>query len=486
MFQRGYTYCIFSLRIFIFILLLGPSIFLRELSVKTFFIIPFILVSFSTYSIGKAQNQTIFIFDSSGSMGGEVKGQIKLDLATNVLGELLTSWEKRPYPGLIVYGHKNGDCSDIDFIHPIDQSSPQDIKASLKSFRPIGKTPLGDSLLLASKGLESNPNKTTIIMLSDGEETCGKDPCKIAKEIKAKGINLKVHLVGFDIQNENGRKQLECIANSTGGKYFPAADSKQLKEVLNEAITLSKKKSTLISISFKGLDKKKRVSVNYSWIDKNGKVLSKSNSRYTSASIGVDTPGEYTLEVERLGVKSLHNYTVSEGQYLKEDLVLSFDTVSLDVSYNNKPHYADIKVFQLNQESSKPVFHKTFYGRHKIEMELPRAKYQVIVEYRGGVFLAKEISINSDIQNHYTFELAGGFVVSEKTDVRDWKFKLNKSDKKSHNFYSRDLKEGKGLFLPEGSYTFIARYTSEARKKYNKNEFTGSFTLKTYETKQLP
>jgi hypothetical protein len=71
----------------------------------------------------------------------------------------------------------------------------------------------------------------SVVLVSDGKETCGGEPCKAAGKLSGAGLNLKVHVVGFDVSTEE-RQQLECIADQGEGKYFNAENAKGLEKAL--------------------------------------------------------------------------------------------------------------------------------------------------------------------------------------------------------------------------------------------------------------
>jgi hypothetical protein len=73
--------------------------------------------------------------------------------------------------------------------------------------------------------------RNAVVLVSDGEDTCGGDPCAGAAALASAGLNLKIHVVGFDVNREQ-RAQLECIADKGGGLYFQADDSAGLEKAL--------------------------------------------------------------------------------------------------------------------------------------------------------------------------------------------------------------------------------------------------------------
>jgi Ca-activated chloride channel family protein len=141
--------------------------------------------------------------------------------------------------GLVVYGSKSAreknDCSDIDLVRSVQPVQPHAFDATLNPLKPRGMTPIGASLRRGAEALEGLPGKSTIVLISDGTETCGSDPCQVAREVRAStGIDVKVHSVGLDI-GETERGTLECVATGGGGTYYPVKDEEQLRTALKTA-----------------------------------------------------------------------------------------------------------------------------------------------------------------------------------------------------------------------------------------------------------
>ncbi|WP_292652142.1 hypothetical protein, partial [Mesorhizobium sp.] len=78
-------------------------------------------------------------------------------------------------------------------------------------------------------------DKATVILITDGLETCNGDPCALGKELKAAGVDFTVDVVGFGLTADEGR-QVACLADNTGGKYIQASDEQALQNALIETI----------------------------------------------------------------------------------------------------------------------------------------------------------------------------------------------------------------------------------------------------------
>ena len=77
--------------------------------------------------------------------------------------------------------------------------------------------------------------KATVILVSDGKETCHLDPCQLASELENAGADFTAHVIGFDITMEE-RAQLQCLAETTGGLFRTAVDAEGLKDALGTAV----------------------------------------------------------------------------------------------------------------------------------------------------------------------------------------------------------------------------------------------------------
>ncbi len=173
----------------------------------------------------------LFVLDGSGSMWGRAGDQVKITAAKAVLAELLAGLPRGIEAGLMAYGHRRkGDCSDIEVLErpgaPLDR-----LQQAVQRIRPKGKTPIADTLVRAGKLLRGREDRTTVVLVSDGLETCGGDPCAVARALHEQGHELVIHVVGFGVSDRRA-EPLRCIARAGGGRYFPAADAAALRAAL--------------------------------------------------------------------------------------------------------------------------------------------------------------------------------------------------------------------------------------------------------------
>jgi hypothetical protein len=175
----------------------------------------------------------LFVLDGSGSMWGKVGDQAKIEIAKSVMTDMVEQLPSEVNTGLLVYGHnRKDDCDDIAMVAPVGGERTALVLA-LNDINPKGKTPLTGAVQLAARELRQSEGSASVVVVSDGKETCDGDPCSAAREAANSGVDLRIHVVGFDVTGEE-TEQLNCIAKEGKGKYFAAANSEQLVAALSE------------------------------------------------------------------------------------------------------------------------------------------------------------------------------------------------------------------------------------------------------------
>ena len=179
--------------------------------------------------------QTMLVLDASGSMWGQIGGKSKIAIAREAVGSMLDGWNGGDL-GLMAYGHnRKGDCADIQVLQGIGPNTAAGIRRQVNALNPKGMTPITASVRMAAEQLRYTEQKATVILVSDGEETCNADPCALGKELEAAGVDFTAHVVGFDIQKgSRAHQQLQCLAANTGGRYIEARNAAELNDALGE------------------------------------------------------------------------------------------------------------------------------------------------------------------------------------------------------------------------------------------------------------
>ncbi|MEO1223373.1 MAG: vWA domain-containing protein, partial [Pseudomonadota bacterium] len=122
----------------------------------------------SLSAAAQAQN-TIIVLDASGSMWGQIDGVSKIEIAREVLGDLLQGWDSTTPLGVVAYGHRReGDCTDIELIREVGPVEPQTLIGEINAIMPLGRTPLTDAVRQAAEELRYQDEPATVVLLSDG------------------------------------------------------------------------------------------------------------------------------------------------------------------------------------------------------------------------------------------------------------------------------------------------------------------------------
>jgi Ca-activated chloride channel family protein len=175
----------------------------------------------------------MLVVDASGSMAGRIGGRSKIEIARAAVSDLLSTWPSSHQLGLVAYGHRRkGDCADIETLVPHGPVDMAAFRARVDALEPRGMTPIVAAVRSAAEALRWSEQRATVILVSDGEETCGADPCELGAELEQAGIDFTAHVVGFDLPEGPARAQLACLAERTGGQYIEAADAASLSDAL--------------------------------------------------------------------------------------------------------------------------------------------------------------------------------------------------------------------------------------------------------------
>lgn len=189
----------------------------------------------------------LMIMDASGSMKSrDAEGQPLIDGAKQALRDLVGELPDEQHVGLRVYGHtypntdeENG-CTDTELIHPVEELDREALLGAIDGYDAKGFTPIGLSLEESAGDLPPEGPRT-IVLVSDGLETCDTDPCAVAEDLAADGIEVVINTVGFALDEagsagdaDEARDQLSCIAEAGNGTFTDVESAADLADTLEE------------------------------------------------------------------------------------------------------------------------------------------------------------------------------------------------------------------------------------------------------------
>jgi hypothetical protein len=187
---------------------------------------------------------TLLILDASGSMAGAAGGgETKMRAAKRAITRYVVGLPDFVHAGLMVYGHvgsnderdKDRSCKGIETFAPLGDLTHESVDGVLERFEPVGWTPIAGALDTAREEFEDSDADNRVILVSDGIETCDGDPVAAARRLSAADVSVTVDVVGFDVDAAAAR-QLEKVAEVTGGTYTDAPSAAQLNDYFNRQV----------------------------------------------------------------------------------------------------------------------------------------------------------------------------------------------------------------------------------------------------------
>ena len=187
----------------------------------------------------------LLILDGSGSMWGKIQEEVKIDVLREVLADALEGIPDDVPTGLIAYGHRRRtDCEDVELIQPMAPNSGDAIASAVGRLRPLGMTPIAEALQCAALEVGAS-GAATVILVTDGLESCTEDPCSVIREVRQDGVDLTVHVVGIDLMPTE-ESSLLCITREGGGRYFNNMNRQELAVSVPKALDLALRGGNLV------------------------------------------------------------------------------------------------------------------------------------------------------------------------------------------------------------------------------------------------
>jgi hypothetical protein len=196
------------------------------------------LVEVTAASALPAGSAVEIILDASGSMLQKIGKERRIDIARQTLTKLVTATIPAGTPfAFRVFGRMEDSCqSDLDV--PLGPLNVQAVSAKIASLEPKNgaKTAIGASLEKVASDLNSVQGERLVILLTDGEETCGGDPAAAIEKLKKSGASVRVNIVGLAIDDAQLAATFRHWADAGSGTYFDAQGAAALNEAMAKAM----------------------------------------------------------------------------------------------------------------------------------------------------------------------------------------------------------------------------------------------------------
>lgn len=194
----------------------------------------------------------MLVFDGSGSMGElghDATAPTRIIEARAALGRVMP--EIAPYRriGLLTYGPGGSHpCSGITLRFAPRPDAGAAVVAGVTALEPGGLTPIAASVAAAADTLDYRAQAGIVVLVTDGNETCGGAPCALGAALAAEARDLTVHVIGFRVvydpfswnspeaQGYDGQTVAKCLADATGGLFVSTETVEELADALRETL----------------------------------------------------------------------------------------------------------------------------------------------------------------------------------------------------------------------------------------------------------
>jgi len=218
-------------------------------------------------------------------MYGRWQSDQKINIARDILSKLLDSLKtmENLEVALRVYGHQHNYppqvCTDTRLEVPFAKDNYGRIKNRLSSIVPKGTSPIAHSLELTAKDFPPCDNcRNIVVLITDGIEECGGDPCEVSSKLQKEGVIMKPFIVGIGRSFEEA---FNCV-----GEYFDAANESQFEQALEIVISRVMNPTTSQVNLLDAFGKPTETNINMTFYDNlSGKI--KYNFIHTMNSMGL-------------------------------------------------------------------------------------------------------------------------------------------------------------------------------------------------------
>jgi Ca-activated chloride channel homolog len=195
---------------------------------------------------GPCTDDAMIVFDASGSMSGNQtlgipNSKPRIDEVRYALAQVLPSATKFRRVGLVTYGPGPYNQCNVSLDLKPTANAAKQIMRAVNRIVPAGKTPLTSGIEQAAEALDYRNKPGVIVVVTDGEETCGRSPCDVSKMLHDNAAQLTVHVIGFRYSGyswtgQNSIMDLMCIADLNNGLYIKANNEDELIHALEKTL----------------------------------------------------------------------------------------------------------------------------------------------------------------------------------------------------------------------------------------------------------
>jgi len=196
--------------------------------------------------LAPCRDDAMIVFDASGSMSGNQtlgipNSQARIDEVRAALQQVLPNVTRLRKVGLITFGPGPWNQCNVKLNMSPTADAAKLIMREVDALVPAGKTPLTTAVEQAAGVLDYRNKPGVIVVVTDGEETCGGAPCDLAKQLHDAALRLVVHVISFRYQSyswtgEQSILDAKCLAEQSGGMYITVDTEQDLVSALEKTL----------------------------------------------------------------------------------------------------------------------------------------------------------------------------------------------------------------------------------------------------------
>jgi hypothetical protein len=187
----------------------------------------------------------VFCLDNSDSM----KGQPISDAVSAGIQAVDSISGYKVEMALYFFGTNSCDPAELKVGFTVNKNS---IESAMKTASASGNTPLAQAISAAGDYIKGNAQgqEASIVLLTDGIETCGGDPIAAARALNpslkfnwffkpalaSSSAPIKLQVVGFNIKDPTIEETLKQVAAAGNGNFYSASNVQQLTQELTRAV----------------------------------------------------------------------------------------------------------------------------------------------------------------------------------------------------------------------------------------------------------
>ena len=118
---------------------------------------------------------------------------------------------------------------------PLDPAAMAEIIANLPIVNLV-KTPIGAALEAVAGDLTTSAGPKIVVLVTDGEETCEGDAAAAIQALVDSGVDVRVNIVGFAIDDAQLAAQFAEWAEIGNGQYIDAGNAEELNQAVSQAV----------------------------------------------------------------------------------------------------------------------------------------------------------------------------------------------------------------------------------------------------------